>query len=362
MENIARKATYKYEFLNEISLSDVQIIHALATWNARLDYAKYVRILDNKIQHYDSTGHAQKNRYGYPYYSFLYEKILLLEVRQLQKLPFVRDSLMRYKQQTVLNEVYFSDGLPVRYWHSGDLSVNSTAYRIIQRDSSLKDLSTPMQMYFISLRRKGAWNTYEASNVLMSILPDLIAQGSTQKLPASISLRGKVNETIQKFPYKMELSDEQDLLIRKESGMPLYCMQYIDERVTKAQAGTDAFTIKTEFNEKSLKAGKPVTLKATVEIKRDASLDHVMIEIPIPAGCSYADKRQFDHPIETHREYFKDRTIIFCENMKTGTYVFQVQLLPRFTGKYHVNPAQVSLMYFPVINVNTDMKKVKIVQ
>jgi alpha-2-macroglobulin len=37
-----------------------------------------------------------------------------------------------------------------------------------------------------------------------------------------------------------------------------------------------------------------------------------------------------------------------------------VQLLPRFTGKYHVNPAQVSLMYFPVINANTDMKKVAI--
>jgi alpha-2-macroglobulin len=46
--------------------------------------------------------------------------------------------------------------------------------------------------------------------------------------------------------------------------------------------------------------------------------------------------------------------------MTPGTYVFQVQLLPRFTGKYRVNPAQVSLMYFPVINANTDMERVVI--
>jgi uncharacterized protein YfaS (alpha-2-macroglobulin family) len=85
-----------------------------------------------------------------------------------------------------------------------------------------------------------------------------------------------------------------------------------------------------------------------------------MIEIPIPGGCSYGEKRQFDNAIETHREYFKDRTVIFCENMTAGTYVFQVPLLPRFTGKYHVNPAQVSLMYFPVINANNDMERVEV--
>ena len=217
-----------------------------------------------------------------------------------------------------------------------------------------------MQMYFLSLRRKGGWNTYQASNVLMSILPDLIAQGSTRKVPASVSLAGKVNERVSEFPYKIELSAGEQLRVRKETGLPLYCMQYTEERVTEARAGTDAFKIRTDFSERTLKAGEPAILKVTVEVKRDANLEHVMIEVPIPGGCSYADKRQFDNPIETHREYFKDRTVIFCENMTPGTYVFQVQLLPRFTGKYHVNPAQVSLMYFPVINANTDMERVRI--
>jgi uncharacterized protein YfaS (alpha-2-macroglobulin family) len=195
----------------------------------------------------------------------------------------------------------------------------------------------------------------------MSILPDLLAQGATKKLPAAISLKGKVDARISKFPYKAIVTGGEELHIKKETGLPLYCMQYTEERVTKAQASTDAFTISTAFNEKMLKAGKPAILKVILKLKREAK-EHVMIEIPIPGGCSYADKRQFDNAIETHREYFKERIVIFCENMTPGTYVFQVQLLPRFTGKYNVNPAQVSLMYMPVVNANTDLKSVGIVE
>jgi len=360
LSNVIQKATYKYDFLNEISISDVQIIHALAMWGAAVDYPRYLRKLDRIIQRSDSVSRIDQRKLGYRNYSRLNEKLMLLEVRQLQHLLFVPDSLLKYKQQTILNEVYFTDKQPARYWHSADLSSNAIAYRIVKRDSTLQHLTIPLQMHFLSERRKGSWNTYEASNVLMNILPDLLAEGSTKEMPALVSLKGKVNADIKKFPFALELGEGEELEIRKESGMPLYCMQYTEERVTKAQAGTDAFKIKTTFNEKLLKAGKPAILKATVEVKRDASLEHVMIEIPIPGGCSYADKRQFDNPIETHREYFKERTVIFCENMKEGTYVFQIQLLPRFTGKYHVNPGQISLMYFPVINANTDMETVKI--
>lgn len=360
VENVVRKANYKYEFLNNLSVSDVDIIHALAMWDAKIDYAKYVRMLDRQIQLSDSLARVYATRHSYRRHSFLNEKLLILEVRQLQHLPFVQDSLLRYRKQTILNETHFSDGRPARYWHSGDLSSNAIAYRIIKRDSTLSHLDTSMLMYFLSLRRKGSWNTYEASNVLISILPDLVAQGSRAKSPASISLTGKVNGQVTEFPYVTELMDGDELHVRKDTGLPLYFMQYIEERVTLAQAGTDGFTIKTTFSEKELKAGKPVILKATIEVKRDAKLEHVMIEIPIPGGCSYGEKRRFDNAVESHREYYKDRTVIFCENMTAGTYVFQVPLLPRFTGKYHVNPAQVSLMYFPVINANNDMERVEI--
>ncbi len=85
-----------------------------------------------------------------------------------------------------------------------------------------------------------------------------------------------------------------------------------------------------------------------------------MIEIPVPGACSYSDKRQGENPVESHREYFKEKAVIFCDKMRPGTYVFNIHLLPRFTGNYYVNPAQVSLMYIPVVNANTDMKKVTV--
>lgn len=101
-------------------------------------------------------------------------------------------------------------------------------------------------------------------------------------------------------------------------------------------------------------------MSVEVDVQKDAAFEYVMIEVPIPGACSYADKRQYNNPIETHREYFKEGTVIFCERMKAGKYIFQIQLLPRFTGKYLINPAQVSLMYVPVVNANTEMKAVKV--
>lgn len=360
IENITRKATYKFDFLKQMSVSDVDIIHSLATWDARIDYAHYIKVLDKKIRRADSIALADNKRYGYQYYSHLNEKLLLMEVRQLQKLPFERDSLLQYKKQTILNEVYFDDNRPSRCWYYDELSTNAIAYRIIKRDSAMQHMKTAMQMYFLSVRRKGSWNTYQTSNVLMSILSDLIATGSSRKVPSAILLSGKVNSRIEKFPYLVELNEGESLHVKKTSGLPLYYMEYTEERVTKAAAGTDGFKIKTAFSGKSLMAGQPVMLRATVEIRSDAKLEHVMIEIPIPGGCSYGDKRRSHSSVETHREYFKEKTVVFCENMTPGIYTFEVELLPRFTGTYHVNPSQVSLMYFPVIQANTDMQSIKI--
>ena len=85
-----------------------------------------------------------------------------------------------------------------------------------------------------------------------------------------------------------------------------------------------------------------------------------MVNIPIPAGCSYGEKSQYRYP-ETHREYLKNETTIFCSRLKSGVYTFEIELLPRFSGVYHLNPAQAELMYFPTFNANEALKQVPIV-
>ena len=215
-------------------------------------------------------------------------------------------------------------------------------------------------MYFLSLRKQGGWNTYQSSNILMSVLPDLLAEGFSKKQTAAVITSGKVNYKIIHFPYHIELQPSEELSLHKESGLPLYYLQYVKERVTKAKTGVEGFKIKTYFDHDELEAGKPVALNVEVTLEKEADLENIMIEVPIPGACSYADKNQLCNRIETHREYFKERTVIFCENMKPGKYIFAVELLPRFTGKYLINPAQVSLMYVPVVNANTDMKQIEV--
>jgi alpha-2-macroglobulin len=99
-------------------------------------------------------------------------------------------------------------------------------------------------------------------------------------------------------------------------------------------------------------------LKVDVSVKADA--DYVMVEIPIPAGCSYSDKSQSWVNGEVHREYFRNKVSIFCKTLNKGQYSFQVSLLPRYSGTYTLNPAKAEMMYFPVFNGREEMKIVTI--
>lgn len=106
-----------------------------------------------------------------------------------------------------------------------------------------------------------------------------------------------------------------------------------------------------------MKAGQETKLIVNLEVKKDA--DYLMINIPVPGGCSYADKGNY-FKNEVHREYFKNETTIFCEQLKKGNYSFEVNLIPRYSGKYTLNPAKVELMYFPTFNANNELKRVTI--
>jgi hypothetical protein len=92
-------------------------------------------------------------------------------------------------------------------------------------------------------------------------------------------------------------------------------------------------------------------------VKKDA--EFVMIEVPVPASCSYASK-EINHRLEEHREYFREQTSIFCKSLKAGSYQFEIALVPRFSGRYHLNPAKASLMYFPTFFGNNLVKKVAV--
>jgi uncharacterized protein YfaS (alpha-2-macroglobulin family) len=286
--------------------------------------------------------------------------MLLQEIRQLKNIGYNKEMLTPYKKEGILGEAYFTDDKPVSFWYQDDIAINAIAYRIISRDTAMDQLKTPMQLYFMSLRQKEVWNTYQSSNILLSVLPDLLKSGASKEKPATITSSGKEQTIIDHFPYRIELQQGDSIAFKKISGTPVYLMQYTEEQVTKAKSGVEGFEIKTWFTDdvKILEAGKPVDIIVDVVVKKDLAVDHVMIEVPIPGACSYSEKTQDYFNEETHREYFKDHVAIFCETLTPGRHTFIVSVIPRFTGSYILNPAQVSLMYFPVVNSNTEMRKI----
>jgi hypothetical protein len=219
-----------------------------------------------------------------------------------------------------------------------------------------------MQIYILRTKEKG-WNTYQAASAVMTVLPDLLANSANKQTLSTVLLSGKEQMELKEFPYTTTLYSGEQLHIEMKSGIPLIYSDYQLKRVTTEYTG-DAFKIKTRLSSDTLIAGKQTTLHVTLQVKQ-ADAEHVMIEIPIPAGCSYASKKtnyyKYAHSgSETYREYFKDKVVIFCEKLPIGTYEHGIELLPRYNGNYYLNPAKVEMMYFPVIYSNNNERKVRV--
>ncbi len=346
----------------QASPADLDIVGALSEAGTEQNYEEIIGLFQQAIERQEHIAdsiarvHAHVNRR-----SFLKERMQLLALRQQHQIGYSPDSLTAYLKKDVLGAVYCDDGKSSSYWYNDNMMSTLIAYRIIRNDSTLRHLMEPVQMYILGTKQY-YWNTYQASSAVMTILPDLIAGSATKDRPASVLLSGKENKKLTEFPYETVLLPGERLTIEKQDGMPLIYSAYKMRYVTEENTG-DAFEVKTTWSHgDTLTAGVPVTLRVEVKVKQK-NAEHVMIEVPIPAGCSYrSDQPYYDerNREETYRESFKEKTVIFCERLPQGNYTFEIDLLPRYTGRYTLNPAKAEMMYFPVINSTNSMRKIEI--
>jgi|GEM_PF-528444 len=346
-----------------VSLSDIEILSTLADWGAGQQYEKAIEMFEEEIrarEHKEDSlvdiYRKSKRQENYAVkHSYLYEKLLLLEMRQKLGLPYSRELLDTHLQPDVLGQLRIVDTLSKRSWYYNNDMANLTAYRIVRNDSLLMHHKEAMQLYILATRQYG-WNTYQSASALQTVMPDLISSGTSKDQPAKVSLSGRDNTPLTKFPYSTVLSGGEHLTIKKESGIPLIYSSYTIQRRKEERSG-DAFEIKSSIGQ--FKRGTSVIMSVEVTVKQDGA-EHVMIEIPIPAGCSYNTKYRGYSNYEVHREYFKEKCVIFCERLPKGKYIYEIDLLPRFTGEYTVNPAKAEMMYFPVINANNNLERIQI--
>lgn len=290
----------------------------------------------------------------------LYEKLQLIQLKQLAGMDIDVNAILALKKSTMFGNSYWGQN-SYSFWNN---SIQNTllAYQILKTEGKHSKELGLIRRYFLEQRKDGQWrNTYESSLILETILPDLM-DGGKKDIPVSLVING--SETVKDFPLNKVIDPAAPLTIRKTGTQPVYFTAFQQFVNAKPEKVSKDFTVKTSFIQnkaavQALKAGVKTTLKVDVEVRADA--DYVMIEVPIPAGCSYDGKAQsYWGGVETHREYFKHKTAIFCTKLKAGKYSFDIDLMPRYSGNYLLNPAKAEMMYFPVFYGREGMKRMGI--
>ncbi|MBD0401600.1 carboxypeptidase-like regulatory domain-containing protein [Flammeovirga sp. EKP202] len=322
------------------------------------------------ISDLDPEGHYQK------YISELEAKenpslnyeLQLLQLKQKQGLPIDLNSLQQYQQTTMFGNIYYNkeEEETIVGWRNriidNDIQNTLLVYQLFKADSvnnHEKELKK-IRNYLLEQRKTGYWvNTYTSSKIIETVLPDIL-KGNKEPIPQTLTISGSINQTVSNFPMELDLQKGDEITIIKSGDLPIYLTQYTKYWENAPKAKSDHFEVNTYFEDQSntnIKAGNKVNLVVEVDVKKSA--DYVMVNVPIPAGCSYASKRKGTY-YEVHREYFKNEVAIFCKTLKKGKCTFTVELLPRYNGNYHLNPAKAELMYFPTFYGNNELKEVGI--
>ncbi|MFD2718927.1 hypothetical protein ACFST9_09385 [Hymenobacter monticola] len=316
----------------------IRLLALLHRLGAPADYKTYLARFD-RLQ----TGRQPLDRY-----------LALVTLRQQLGLPYQLDTLRRYRLRTQLGGVFYGDTLHASsyfgYLLRDRVGTTLLAYRALRAVGGHEAELARLRVGLLNLRVGGHWtSTYEAAQILETIGPDLFAAGRPATF-ARAQLSGGLTETLTKFPFTAKLAASSGpLTLRKEGLLPIYATAYQSHWNPTPAPVAAAFAVRTELagqagTRVTLRAGQPAELLVTVDVKAEAR--YALLEVPIPAGCSYADPAT-PNSLETHREYLRHQTGIFLDRLPIGRHQFRIALQPRFKGTYTVNPAKAELVYFP---------------
>jgi hypothetical protein len=312
-------------------------LELLVDMNYNIDYARYIQSIDSLPL-------------------TVTDRLRSMYIAQQAGLAWSLDTLHHYKKTNLLGSTYW--GNKNTYWRDNSIQASLIAYKILEKVD--KKQLEPIRQYFLGNRQTGgvAWrNTFETAQILHSAFKDIL-------IPTSTKVQLLINDQrYEDFPLVTKFPATNPLAIKLTGESPTYLTAYQQYHNPEPKQKGATFDISTVIkqNGKSvteLLAGQAAAIVATLQV--DQAADYVMIEIPIPAGCSYAEESVGWNTPEVYRQYFRHKTAIFCEHLAPGTYQFQVLLEPRFEGSYTLNPARAELMYFPTFYGHNGINKVKI--
>lgn len=318
----------------------------------------------------------QKEPVGTSQDDLLHIKLLRQQLLQAHQLPYSLDTLFKYRRTTA-NGGSFWAGREI-FGFSGyriaDCSTQNTliAYTMLKKTGQSEELRK-IRRYFLSTRGfyegnyryGGSWNnTMEVAKILEAILPDVMEE--EKQIVHSKQVKKPITSThpellAQSEPLTMKLLHSDTFLVKipaNQTSVYLTYVQYHTQQDSISSNKNTQFFVRSYFESHAdvLKQNTPANLRVNVEVRQAAQ--YLMIEIPIPAGCTYFNKNENRGWYEVHREYHADRVVIFCDHLPLGNHTFGIQLLPQFTGKFTLKPVWVEDMYHPLSNGTNQLRKV----
>lgn len=295
----------------------------------------------------------------------LYTKYTLLKIKQELDMPYDIEELLTGRKETILGGYYWGDE---NYsWFNSSTRLSLLAYKILEKEGKNEAILSGIRRYFLEYNYANAnRNTFEAASIIETILPGILRESKSMAETKTTLIITDVNEqSVQKFPYVSKPAITSDKIRITKKGGPVYLSVFYRTWNKNPHPKDEIFAVSTSCladgkKIEKLKVGKITSMRVDITAKKKS--DYVMIEIPIPAGCTYDNKVQSFNNYEIHREYFKDRVAIFCGQLPVGNYTYEFSLQPRYQGNYCLNPSNVELMYFPVFNGRNGMKKIDITE
>jgi len=350
-----RKNGYSSE-TREVS---IQLLNMMKADPAQFETRQQILVLDLLLEsyHYDTMDCVYHLRTLHPENMPSFDQILFysMEKKVFEKTDMKK--VMALSRTTPMGNLYWPGDESSLFYN--DVKATAVAYNLLRTDPAYHYLLPRIRGYFYEKRSGNGWNnTVETNTILSAILPDVLTESTLTKNKAQFMINGQV---VEKFPYTATSGDQVSVTLKGQR--PVFLTAYQTTWSQCQEPVDSSFAVRTYIGnatspQTAMQSGEPVLLIAEVQVKGPAQ--YVMIEVPIPAGCSYGNNLNRENKYEVHREYFKEKTSIFCEYLPAGTYRFEIELQPRYTGSYTLNPAKAELMYFPVFFGREGVKRIKI--
>ena len=322
--------------------SRLSLLEILSKIGARVDFNRYLK----------NIGEEQNLSF--------HDSLRITALSQKYKLPADLAYIEKARQKTVFGSVFFIAGGDHHSVTDNNLMTTLLVYKILRSDSTqtIADLNAVRNYFLESMTFGEYFNTFQSASIINTILGD-VAGNNGSVTGTSMELHGQATETTEKFPFVKILQPVDSLNIIKKGSMPLF-LHYSQTVFRKAPtADSTDFRVITRWSpsEDNIKSGVPVKVVAEIEFCKSA--DYLVIEIPVPSGFTFLS-RESVFPGEEHREFYRDHVAIFIRHAEPGKRSFEVELMPRYSGKFVHNPSKVSLMYFPSIYSNDTMREITI--